>query len=474
MKIFNIITAGLLLCAGLASCEMKDELKGGSTDSSEMGYLDLGVAVNASQNSIARADDVTDGGKNENENVGVSVSADDFPVTIAGVTDASYIKEYASYSELKAENKDGVVALPVGSYTVTAHTNAELKNEMSTPYYEGVEEISITKGVTAQTHVVCTMKNMRVAMDYDDQFVASFTDWTITVTDGTTILTFECTDHEDTDQLNPAPKYMLVADGVSQLTVRASGHNLQGEFVSEERILTKPTGGNSTNWTGGDALTIKMEENTPSDPTGIQGSGITISADVSFDEEEETVEVPVTPGGGSTEEPGTGGNDEPEEPVTDDAPTIDLPQTTYTLPDDMEADADVLIQTALKEGSDSEYIGLKSVFVKITPDNEGFKSALQMLLIQNIDFMSGVDLVKDAETVGTYINIIAPGLEMPKANAENYIFPVSKFFATLASTDMGITSATGHKFEITVTDNNNNTKNAILSIVVESTVDNIE
>ena len=66
MKIFNIITAGLLLCAGLASCEMKDELKGGSTDSSEMGYLDLGVAVNASQNSSARADGVTDDGKNEN------------------------------------------------------------------------------------------------------------------------------------------------------------------------------------------------------------------------------------------------------------------------------------------------------------------------------------------------------------------------------------------------------------------------
>lgn len=320
MKIFNIITAGLLLCAGLASCEMKDELKGGSTDSSEMGYLDLGVAVNASQNSIARADDVTDGGKNEN--VGVSVSAEDFPVTIAGVTDASYIKEYASYSELKAENKDGVVALPVGSYTVTAHTNAELENEMSTPYYEGVEEISITKGVTAQTHVECTMKNMRVAMDYDDQFVASFTDWTITVTDGTTILTFECTDHEDASQLNPAPKYMLVADGVSQLTVRALAHNLKGELVPEERILTKPTGGNSTNWTGGDALTIKMEENTPSDPTGIQGSGITISADVSFDEDPETVEVPVTPGGGSTEEPGGGDVEDPDKPVTDDAPTV--------------------------------------------------------------------------------------------------------------------------------------------------------
>ena len=467
MKVFNIITAGLLLCAGLASCEMKDELIGGSTDSSEMGYLDLGVAVNVSQNSIARADGVTDDGKNEN--VGVSVSADDFPVTIAGVTDASYIKEYASYSELKAENKDGVVALPVGSYTVTAHTNAKLENKMAIPYYEGVEEISITKGVTAQTNVVCTMKNMRVAMDYDDQFVASFTDWTITVTDGTTVLTFKCTDHEDTDQLNPAPQYMLVADGVSQLTVNASGHNLQGEPVKEERLLTKPTGGNSTNWTGGDALTIKMEENTPSDPTGIQGSGITISADVSFDEEEETVEVPVTPGGGSTEEPGTGGDDEPEEPVTDDAPTVTLPQTIYTLPDDMEADANVLIQTAKKDGSNSEYVGLKSVFVRIIPGNDGFLGALG-LIKDMADFTGeGVELV-DNTTVEPLLQFIAPSLKVPAANAPSYAFPVGAFFETLMDFESPETSAEGHIFEIMVTDNNGNSLSepVRLSVVVKS------
>lgn len=82
MKLFNILTAGLLLCAGLASCEMKDELKGSGEGTSEVGYLDLGVAVNASQNNVSRADVDDDG-----ENVGVSVSADDFPVIITGITD---------------------------------------------------------------------------------------------------------------------------------------------------------------------------------------------------------------------------------------------------------------------------------------------------------------------------------------------------------------------------------------------------
>ena len=428
MKIFNIITAGLLLCAGLASCEMKDELKGGSADSSEMGYLDLGVAVNASQNSIARADGVTDDGKNEN--VGVSVSADDFPVTIAGVTDASYIKEYASYSELKAENKDGVVALPVGSYTVTAHTNAKLENKMAIPYYEGVEEISITKGVTAQTHVVCTMKNMRVAMDYDDQFVASFTDWTITVTDGTTVLTFKCTDHEDTGQLNPAPQYMLVADGVSQLTVNASGHNLQGEFVSEERILTKPTGGNSTNWTGGDALTIKMEENTPSDPTGIQGSGITISADVSFDEEEEPVEVPVTPGGGSTEEPGGGDVEDPDKPVTDDAPTVSgeyLGKTvTFSKSANNCPDIKVLMQAPNK---------IQHVYIKATTSDNGELKGI----FTEMGFMSenGLDLV----TATDLAELIKP---LPTTVDTSYTFTLGGLASFLTVGE--------HSFTVTVVD----------------------
>ena len=444
MKIFNIITAGLLLCAGLASCEMKDELKGGSTDSSEMGYLDLGVAVNASQNSIARADGVTDDGKNEN--VGVSVSADDFPVTIAGVTDASYIKEYASYSELKAENKDGVMALPVGSYTVTAHTNAKLENKMAIPYYEGVEEISITKGVTAKTNVVCTMKNMRVAIDYDDQFVASFTDWTITVTDGTTVLTFKCTDHEDTDQLNPAPQYMLVADGVSQLTVNASGHNLQGEFVPEERILTKPTGGNSTNWTGGDALTIKMEENTPSDPTGIQGSGITISADVSFDEEEETVEVPVTPGGGSTEEPGTGGDDEPEEPVTDDAPTLEGEYLTKTLTFDNSSGAsfpELTIQMNVPNK-------IQDVTVTATSDNEMFKNALGS---PELGLLDGVSLINN-ETLGEMFSL-------PVVDETSYTFTLSTTLGNMLKRFVG-----NHSFIVKVTDQNSLSAEGTLKICI--------
>ena len=455
MKLFNILTAGLLLCAGLASCEMKDELKGSGEGTSEVGYLDLGVAVNASQNNVSRADVDDDG-----ENVGVSVSADDFPVIITGITDTKYLKEYESYAALKAEN-EGKVELPVGEYTVTAHSDAELQPQMAAPYYEGTASIKITAGVESSASVECTMKNMKIQIRYTDNFRANFTSWDITITDGANNLYFDETDK------NPAAIYWLVAENQSKLSVEITAVNGDGETVHESRELTKPEGGNSANWTGGDALTITMEESTPTpdNPSGIQGSGITINASASFDEEEEDVPVTVKPGG-STEEPDEGEGDDPESPVTNNKPTVTLPQMIYTLPDDKDADADVLIQTALKEESSDEYVGLKNIVVKIIPGNQGFKDALD-LIKDMADFTGeGVDLVGNT-SVEPLLQFIAPSLKVPVENAPNYSFPVGAFFETLL--DIGTTGESAHVFEIMVTDNNGNSLSepVRLNIVVE-------
>ena len=44
--------AGCLLVMGLASCEMKNEILGKEDGSSEMGLLNLGVAVDAKNNDV--------------------------------------------------------------------------------------------------------------------------------------------------------------------------------------------------------------------------------------------------------------------------------------------------------------------------------------------------------------------------------------------------------------------------------------
>ena len=135
MKKIYTLAAGFLLCAGLVSCEMKDEIFGG-TESAEKGYLNLGVAINSSENTVvtrAEGDGVTDDG----ENTGSAVSADDFPVDITCTTNPDYSRSFASYADLLEENP---IELSVGTYTVSAHSNLTLEKKMSVPYYEGVSE----------------------------------------------------------------------------------------------------------------------------------------------------------------------------------------------------------------------------------------------------------------------------------------------------------------------------------------------
>lgn len=438
MKLFNTITACLLLCAGLVSCEMKDELKGSGAGTSEVGYLNLGVAVNASQNSVvSRADNANDDG----ENVGVAVSADEFPVTITGVTDPSYSKEYESYAALKAEN-GGKVELPIGEYTVTAHSNAELEPQMATPYYEGTTPIKITAGVESSAEVKCTMKNMKIQLTYTANFLAKFESWDITINDGSdNILNFDETDK------NPAAVYWMVAENVTEIKVKITATPMGGgQEVPESRLLSKPDG---SNWAGSDALTIQMEEKTSEDPTGIQGSGITINASVSFDEYPEDVPVTVKPGG-STEGPDEGEGDDNEDP---ELPTVTFPQNTYTLPADASKNADAVI-TSTAEG------GIQSVVVQILAGNDGFST-----ITSGMGFTDGLELVGNT-SLGGLIGSIIPGLEMPQAGATSYTFPVGGFFNILQQ--MGVTTAEdGHVFNITVTDANGEASASLNVVVTE-------
>lgn len=438
MKLFNTITACLLLCAGLVSCEMKDELKGSGAGTSEVGYLNLGVAVNASQNSVvSRADNANDDG----ENVGVAVSADDFPVTITGVTDPSYSKEYESYAALKAEN-GGKVELPIGEYTVTAHSNAELEPQMATPYYEGTTPIKITAGVESSAEVKCTMKNMKIQLTYTANFLAKFESWDITINDGSdNILNFDETDK------NPAAVYWMVAENVTEIKVAITATPMGGgQEVTESRLLSKP---DDSNWAGSDALTIQMEEKTSEDPTGIQGSGITINASVSFDEDSEDVPVTVKPGNDGDDD-----NKEPEPPTPTpepELPTVTFPQNTYTLPADASKNADAVI-TSTAEG------GIQSVKVQIVGGNEGFAD-----ITSTMGFADGLELVGNTD-LGPVISTIVQGLEMPQAGDTSYTFPVGGFFKILQQ--MGATTAEeGHVFNITVTDANG-TASASLSVKV--------
>lgn len=436
MKKIQIIIwiAGLLLTAGLVSCEMKDELKGNTgIVPSEVGYLDLDVVVGQK----TRADETT--------SVVPSVSTDDFPVEIKG-KDVEYTKVFESYEALK---KECPLALPVGNYTVSAHTNAELKAVMDVPYYGGETSLTITKDIEAKANVECTMKNTKVQLVYDTEFSTVFKEWDITVSDGSAnILTYDETD------LNPKAKYWLIAENVTVIKMHIDAVTQDGTPVSEDRSYAKPDDADSDFWEGSDALTVTMEPGEPSDPENPYGvTGIKVTVQISFDdnEQEDVVEIPVEGDDEATEpsEPDGGEEGGDSEKPEVGVPSISIPQSTYTLPGDAEKNADATITAEA---------GIKSVKVQIVPGNEMFTS-----IVSGMFGVEPFELIGN-ETLGAVFS--GMGISLPDVGDTEYIFPVGNFFSLLS--EMGTTEASeGHVFNITVEDNNGKTASASLGVIVK-------
>lgn len=439
MKTINKWALGIALMAGLASCEMKDELLGDSVLSGDTGFLALNVAT-ANVSTKGTTDQV-----------------DEFPVTIKG-KDVEYTKTYGSYAELKKEES---IELPVGSFTIEAHSPVEFKDEMSEPYYGGTKDITITKGVTSEEEVKCKIQNVKITMSYTAAFLQTYESWTITVTDKKGHVRI----YTQKDGTEPASVYWKLGDVVETIYIEGTAVN---KATNEEVTIygtAKKTNlpgyedDDNPAFVGGDELKIEanpvqVEGSTP----GVEKEGIEINVSGFDSEKNEDILIDVeqgtnTPGEGG--EDGDGDGEETPDPQPGEGPTISFPQSMYTLPADAEKNADATITAEA---------GLKSVEVKIISGNESFSDALGLLVESGIDFSKGVDLVDNKPLEGV-IGIIAPGLKVPAAGAFDYIFPVGSFFTTLS--DIGLTTESdGHVFEITVTDMNDKTISGRLSVIV--------
>lgn len=440
MKLINTLAIGLLAFAGLTSCEMKDEIKGGK-DSSEVGYLELGVSVDAKKNQITKAAENTGTGTVGN------YSADDFPVIITGVTNSEFSKKYNTYKELQAE---GAIELPVGNYKIESHSAEELKDVMDQPYFAGNTNLSILKGVKSDATVLCGMLNTKISLSYESQFLASMQDWTITISDGKHIITYTGT---SSNPGTPQPKYVVIAENTSKLIVTVTGTKIDGEKVNESRNITKPTGSNSEYWGAADDLSIKMNINEAVVVPGV--SGITIIVDVTFAETEDTVEIEVTPeeGGGTNPDPET-----PEEPSFLPTITSDYLETPITGTVDGKTITNTPDAALVNIKADA---GLKSLQVKITAGNTGFAGALAPL---------GLDQGKDLLTLnssdpmdGILIDVLKP---LPQTGDKAYSLDIAKFISMMGA--FGVTNSTGHRFDITVVDANGKEAKATLFVILNA------
>lgn len=437
MKAINKWTLAVAMLAGLASCEMKNEILGKDPMTGDTGTLNLYVET----------------GKTTK---GTTDQVDQFPVTITG-TDVEYTKTFDSYAELQ---QAGDVTLPVGTYTIEACSPGEFKSEMSEPFYGGkVENVKIVKGQTAETSVVCTMQNVKISISLTEEFLATYQDWTINVTDKNGhIKTYT----KAADGETPAPVYWKMDESVETIYINGTAKTNGGEDVTisgtaKKSNLPEYEEGDNTSFVGGDELKIefspvKVEGSTP----GILEEGIQITITLFNSEQDKTVEIPVDPGtdGGDTEEPGTGedGGDEGGEEGNEGAPTIDLPADfsySASTGDGKPASADAWLKTPA---------GLKSAIVKIETTSPAFEATLEDVDMGG-NLLEGVELVNNSGIDDLFAGV---GLEdrSPQPNVTEYKFPVGAFFMFL---DMfpGI-----HKFYITLTDNENVTVSDVLTITI--------
>lgn len=298
MNLRYTLLAGVFAFVSLTSCEMKDELLNKTEESSEVGYLNVGLAVDASSQSITKASEAT--------STTPTVSATGFMVEIKKKGEEEAYKTFTYDGEMKP------VELPVGDYTVYAHTPGNAEECTTAPYYGKEEAFSVKANEETGVNVVCTMMNMKIQLTYDEELKRTFKSWEISVSDGKHNKDFdrlETTADEDVQQ--PDPFYWMIADNVTTIKVVFSGvlkdNNTE---IRESRSIVKSSSSGSQNWGAADALsiTIKPGEKDPADPSGVTGIEISANLEWNTDDKTDNIEVsvedpttPSEPGGGEGE-----------------------------------------------------------------------------------------------------------------------------------------------------------------------------
>ena len=438
-----------MLCAGLASCEMKEEILGDKGFSGDSGYLNMGVVVDEAVNAIS-----TKAGETDDEEIVVEgTPANGFIVELTGPD--NYTKTFTYQSGMEP------VELPVGDFTVYAHTDGSL-DDTTAPFYGKTDNFKISKGAETKVGIQCEMMNTMFQLKYDAGFITMYRKWEITVTAGkhSKPYIFEKTDVNSTPQ-NPDPIYWYLGDEeVKNFIVDVRAWTQEGNIpVTATQSFSKD---DLTAYTGGEAVSINMKPGSPDVSTdGTAAIDIEVTLFSPYEDIDESIEIDGTP----TEEPEEPvGPQEPDEPAAGDAPTMTMPnngEITYTLGgNDKPASADVLIKAPK---------GIKSLNVKIESGNEKFGETIDAMSEYGLDFVTaGVEMVGNG-TISGVLSAFGGGdvaVSVPSVDGTDteYSFPVGAFFGLMDG--FGATAPKAHVFKIVLEDGAGNIIDEELSVTI--------
>ena len=447
------------VCAGAALSSCVSENFNPNAPKEGVGYMDLSVDVQLPPST--RADD-------DEDNIDYSQYqiAQNFPVELYGA-DGSLVESWT-----RASNVPASYVLPIGDYTVKAHTAGDAEPLMYYPYFGGEKSYTLEKDAHYYVNVICKMLNSSIKVNYSNDFSSVFSDWTITLVAGeNTVITYA-----KNDGLSPQTIYWLFDEGITEIKVNFRGVLADGNTVTDNSYtLTKDWENEGYDddvkyYTGGDAIVINFN---PQESDEGKITGITINANVVFGEEE-PITIPLNVEDVEPEEPTPDDPNDPDTPTPGGALNYDtdvigtntyetdgLPymvcvgkktnattfEVSYGLNDNPLPQTEVIINTPHK---------LKKVLVSIAAGNDLFGSVTGG--IQN------VNLVTDEELRGI-ISEARPDAALPNGGEETYPFPVYAFYDMInefGTTDPG----KAHEFNIVVEDEAGNTRSATLRVIV--------
>ena len=382
-----------------------------------------------------------------------TVDTKDFPVTLLNAEGNPLGgHKYNKVSEVPKQ-----IQLPVGQYAAESHSPFEFEKIMDKPYYKGIEDFYIRKDMNTKVEVTCRMANGSFEVKFSDTFHEVFKAWNIMINDGTeTAIAYSATD------VLPLPKrYMRFEDKTSEIFVNFVGVTNEGSRITMSNTLTKEQASeqyddDNPNFSGGDAIVLNF---TPVESTEGDITGITLKADIQFEESEITYPLEVEEKGTNGEEEG---GDNPEE--GGDTPggenSGDENAITLNLPKDMTVS--VSTDPALGDTYIASEHGLKSIKVKMSSTSDEMISSLQDLSrnYNGVDFINGAEVVGNDEMIRLFSDL-GQTLAIPSQGDKEYTFPIGNFFTLLAFLPGE------HTFTLTITDMQGNTKDGLLKLAVE-------
>ena len=258
----------------------------------------------------------------------------------------------------------------------------------------------------------------------------------------------------NTDGIDPATVYMAFEENVSKLTVNFKGKTTAGNTISASNTLTKVAASekyddDNTDFSGGDAIVINFEPVASSEGNI---TGVTLTADIRFEEHEEwiSMEVGDKEGGFVPDTPDPG----PDEPGGGEI-TMNLP-APISFPI-LGADS---VSPSLGDTYLAATAGFRSITVSISSTSADMNNSLAELSTQyGVDFISGAEIVDNQNVVALFDSLGQP-LSVPTQGDTSYNFPIGNFFSFLQ------VLAGSHTFYLTVTDMQGNTKSGSVNITI--------